>query len=215
MAHIITDESALAIMTRDTLPAELPSPFGGAPNGFKDLVEFLDKARGRWWHQNETRGGAPAFKSHVTRQFGSEPSSSLPLYKSPYFEPAYLGFDKMAEAYSLFGALGLVFEIVDIPAFVTIPDADIDDQTPVYLPGSRLPVFDEETGEQTSTHIVTWSEWQNDGTQYSHTVHDGSNYIPLVYGGNHFCGSKLLELLTGGYDVKLMANWPVIEAEGE
>jgi hypothetical protein len=110
-------------------------------------------------------------------------------------------------------SLGYWVELIDYPAFITIADADYTNDTPAYLPGGRVDEVDAE-GEPTGVELVIpWNQWRI-GDNLTHTAHEGNNYIPLTWSGQHFAGSLLSLLLNDSLNVQPMSAWPVIESEG-
>jgi hypothetical protein len=203
MAHLIVEENVIGVLSADTLPAAV----GGGPNPFKNLIEFLDKTRGRWLHQNETKGGRSGFERLVANEFGVAPIAGRTIYKSPYFDAARLPVAVIPQAMGMFAAMGLSFELIQFPAFIQLADQQYDNQTPSYLPNSRI------TNEDETITKVTWDAWKD--ATHNHLSIDGQNYVPLNSntGGHDLAGSVLVQLINGGYNVQSMAAWPVIESE--
>lgn len=213
MSHLIVAEDAIGVLSMSVLPEALPAPFGGAPNPFKDLIEFLDKTRGRWNHQNETRGGRTGFVSSVSSEFGVPVPDGIVIYKSPYFTAGRLPLSIVPQALGMFAAMGLYFELVEYPCFVQLADQQYDNQTPSYLPNSRIPILDEDgepTGDVTK---VTWNNWRD--TDHKHVSDNGQNYVTLNNntGKSELAGSMLTQLVADGYNVQQMSAWPAIESE--
>jgi hypothetical protein len=199
MTYLIVEEDVIGVLSN----AELPAAVGGGANPFKDLIEFLDKTRGRWLSQDNYKGGRAALNKLVTREHGASPTGSL-IYTSPEFYSHRLPTSVLPTAFGLFGALGLSFELIHYPCFVTLTDAEYAQDVPAYLPKSTI------TNEDETVSNVTWNNWF-DGTTSTHRSADGNNYVPLVARYNDVAGTILTQLIAGGYDVKTMNEFPVGE----
>lgn len=210
MAYLIVAEDAIGVLSA----SELPAAVGGGANPFKDLIEFLDKTRGHWVNQKDVRGGRAELDRLVAGEHGVPPVGS-PIYKSRYFSSTRLPISVIPQAMGLFAAEGieLYFELIQFPCFVQLADQQYDNQTPLYLPNSRIDEVDGDGGPTGEITKVTWDNW-HDAT-HQHLSHEGQNYVPLnsnTGGGNDLAGSVLNQLIAGGYDVKPMGEWPVIES---
>ena len=210
MAHIIVDVSGIGLLSSENLPAQA----GGTRNPFKDAVEFLDKTSGRFWHEYYVfeskipganakvyRGAAGRnfITQWIARESGVVPTNP-DLYISPEFRPSFLPIESIVGGFQLFAALGLYFEVVDYPLFVSIPDADYQDAVPTFLPGSTQVIDEVEVP-------VTWEDWHLPNS--THRAIDGVNHIPLrAMTGQNLAGSIFSQLVTSGYTVDHFANYP-------
>lgn len=210
MAHIIVDINGIGILSAENLPAAA----GGTRNPFKDAIEFLDKTSGRFWHEyyvfdskmpgaNDKQFRGSAGRNFITNWIARE-SGNVPtipdLYISPEFRPQFLPLASIVGGFGLFREMKLYFEVVDYPLFVSIADADYQDDVPDYLPGSVQVVDEVEVP-------VTWEDWHLPNS--SHRAIDGVNYIPLrAMTGQNLVGSIFTQLVTDGYTVDHFANYP-------
>ncbi len=197
MSRILADESAVRILASNDLPAEA----GGGKNPFQEQILFLNSTRGAWNHQNETKGGRASFEEIISQNCGRIPDRQEvgPLYISPYFNPAELSIESIEQATILFTALGFYFEVVEYAAYLTIADQQYDNQTPSYLPKSRLTVVGEDGSE--TVVKVKWHDWKAYNQPGSHYSKDGLNFIQSHATGRLLCSSLLMELKSDGYVV--------------
>lgn len=216
MAHIIVNVDALGVLTGNQLPD------GVTPNPFKDAIEFLDKTSGRFWHEfyvwraglmtwqqrqiygRSQAGGRSFMTDWINREAGVDPSAIEDLYLSPWFRPGFLSLTEIASGLGLMQSLGVYFEVVDYPMFVTIADADYDDPVPGYLPGSTS------LDENEEPQPVTWRNWRL--PNYEHLALEGQNYIRLNCAtGSYVAGSVLAQLQAAGFTLGLLSDFPVVE----
>jgi len=224
MTCLIVEENVIGVLSSNYLPEVLwanpewlgmpelttPEDIANPPmliNPFKNLIEFLDKTRGRWLHQNEVRKtvsfktGLDYFKNKSSSQFGIELFSG-PIYMSPYFDVSRLPISVLPQAFGMFSLIGMCFELVDYPTYVAITDANYDDEIPSFLPYSTT------TDEQENVSNVTWRNWKNPSTN-THSNIDGINYISMGSGANNdVAGSVLVQLILSGYTVNTLNNMP-------
>lgn len=216
MGHIVIEQLGIGVLSANTLPEAV----GGGANPFKDAIEFLDKTRGRWWHQNEVAkygakrdtygNGRGWFKALIAEASGVQPADSVtPIYMSPYFDSWELALENLPSAFTLFGAMGLFIEVIDYPVYVTIPDANYNDAVPSYLPGATY--IDENEVEQNRT----WVEWKKPNSFHSDPG-DGNKYVPLAsITGKHLAGSIIVQLIGDGFAVGYQKDMPQPEAAPE
>jgi len=208
MAHFIVEEDAIGLLSAQTLPEAV----GGGANPYKDLVEWLDKTRGRWLYKNEVpayfkaqmgynkQTGIQMMKGLVARQTGTEVPDTL-VYMSPFFNYDKIPLAVLPSAYGLMGAVGLYFELIDYEAFVTIPESAYDDAVPAYLPNAST---QDEEGEPVAT---TWRNWK--AANSTHRIVGTDNHIPLSsMTGAWLAGSIVVQLIAGGYTVGHFKDYP-------
>jgi len=207
MSNFIVEQSVIGVLNSHELPQEV----GGGPNPFNELVGYLDKTRGPWHHQNEVKGGKQKFLSELSSQFAPAPSSGLILYRSPYFDPQMMEMSVIPQAFGLFAALGMYFDLVNFSAFVAIDDDIYDNPVPEYMPNSMTQGMDED-GNQVEPVPVTWEEWKD--ATHDHLKIDKMNYIPLNSNtkSNNCCGSIVSKLIGDGFNVDQMAMYPKQDA---
>ena len=78
MSYIVAEEAVIATLSANNLPSSV----GGGVNPFKDLMEFLDKAQGRWNRYNTVKGGKKYLNSLVINEGGQSIMSNLALFYS-------------------------------------------------------------------------------------------------------------------------------------
>jgi hypothetical protein len=191
---------------------EAVAALSGKDSPLFDLSSLLSVTRGNWTDQGNYRGGRQAILSRCKRQYSqTDPAADTELWVSPSFTSSKVGLQTVLGVLQAIGGLGFWSELLDYPTFIKLTSQSYDNQTPAYLPGGRVAELDEDgapTGEEVK---VRWDAWRI-GPALTHTEHEGGHYIPLTWNGQHFAGSLLSELVGDGYDVRAMADWPVIEA---
>jgi hypothetical protein len=189
MPYFVVEQSMLGLLVQDTI--------GGQDNPFKVAIEFLDKTEGRWDRDNtrEARGTL----EELARSYASQPPAGRRWYRSKYFEEAFITPLQIAGAYGLFQATGLWGELIDYYAFVFIPDAQYESETPAFLPLSTI------DGVQ-----LPWSQWRKPPTQTNIQV-EGGWLVPLQpnpYTGVSVGGGIITQLVLSGYTVYPLGQQP-------
>lgn len=204
MSYIVAEEAVIATLSANNLPSSV----GGGANPFKDLMEFLDKAQGRWNRYNTIKGGKKYLNSLVVNEGGQSIMSNIALfYSSPEFVADNVGLNDIVQAHGLFESLGMYFEMVQYPVFVKMSNADYETNVPSYMPNNSKVLEDE------SVLTLKWSEWKD--LSHEHVQYNNENYIPLNSNNRSYdvCGSIIVQLISDGYDVDLITNMPVITPE--
>ena len=133
------------------------------------------------------------------------------MWRSKKFTDAKLPLAVGLSALGSIKGQGLEAEMYDYAAFAEFIPTAYDNQVPSYVPGSRLPIYDEETGEDTGeVEKVTWDKWK--GPNQTHFEYEGKHYVPLVHNGKHLVGTVLAELVSDNYKVKSLSEWPKVES---
>ncbi|TXH13531.1 MAG: hypothetical protein E6R03_11125 [Hyphomicrobiaceae bacterium] len=98
----------------------------------------------------------------------------------------------IAKVVAICGAFptGLAQEIEGYPAFVQLPEADLEDDVPSYLTGATT------QPEEGDPVAVTWADWQP-----SAPIVDGNALIELNGGGVMEPGSVIAQLVADGFTV--------------
>lgn len=193
MPFFIVEEDALGVLASELLPDKRNK------NPFKDLIEFLDKARGRWTDERETRG----VRSMIQPESGAAVPNGKLLYRSPEFSIGRLDISVVPQALGLIrDQLGLYAELVRYPAFVQMGVVDYEKNVPAYLPNA------ERLDEAENTVPVKWSEWKD--STHEHRVSGPATFnIPLnSSNGRDVAGTVLARLISDGFTVLRMDAYP-------
>jgi len=221
MAHIVTNINGIGVLSADKLPDNTANPF-------KNSIEFLDKASGRFWHEYYVTDSIGIMANSQKRQYknqgrkfiekflsdekGKSPEGYSDLYISPWFRSSLLSLQQIAGAEQLFTALNsagaeIFFDVVDYPVFITVANANYSDQVPSYMP-NRTYINEEEVEV-----VKTWEQWK--ATNNTYRSNGSEYYIPTrAYGSKWLATSVLLKLINDGYTLTDFANYPANTEDG-
>ena len=201
MANVLAEVDAVGVLSSPVLPVAV----GGGSNPFFELQSFLTSTQGNWQGQTAIVGGLYKIQSLASKAGGLMPTGGE-TYISPGFPSTRLTTANLTEAFVLFDAISLYFEVVGLAYFVQLPDADYDNNVPSYLPNSTRPVDPDDP--ESPTEPVTWRQWKD--ATHEHLEEGGSVYIPTCSNNNssYIAGSICVDLIDEGYDVKEMSDWP-------
>ena len=208
MPRIITDVGTISVLASPKLPDNSDNPF-------YDMVNFLDRTRGRWIEEGDLgknkkdlagtgykvgMGGRSFLEGLVGSQFGTIDTQEQ-LYISQTFSQQFFPIMSVVGGFQLTAALGRSMEIIDYPAYAIISDSNYGDLVPLVLPNRQYPDPNDESGETIIDH--TWETWKDQ----NHTHMEGLNNTKIVPlnsntgSGRHIAGSRIVALVLAGINL--------------
>lgn len=184
MPKIVANKKARKLLASPLLPDDI------TVNEWQAIV-ILANMEGAWSNDLEEMRSKTRKQKGDNAKASSKMSSDVDLSIAKIKQLIQFGIDYAAYV-----------EVVDIPAFITVPLANYEDNVPDFLPRST------KTDENDVVTPRKWSEWKRQNT--THYV-DGTDMIIPTNSATQeeLAGSVLRALEQAGFDVSPMSQFPV------
>jgi hypothetical protein len=204
MAQVICDVEGVGVLTAQTLPPEA----GGGANPFYDMQTFVTATHGPWQSQDTYRGGRGAMLMQVSGAAGVLPSPAEQLFITPRFPGFRITISDIVLGVQLFAGLGLYFDVLGWNGFVKLPEAQLMDAVPDYMPNHEQ-AADPDDPDSPMVPVI-WGDW-HDPSHEPPAVLDGFAYLRLCSRNNsrYIAGTLCALLAADGFVLgQNNSDWP-------